>query len=463
MCSCSATEKFRKLRETRGLYTTPTLLAGSLDTGSQFMIGGSMEPLAIKKNENFCQYLSLYPEYKCIFIGDNGQGDVRTAEMILDSHQHRDKIERVYIHEIQPLHLTHTKKEVTKSRSCPKICYFVTYIDAAIDAFHHKLIALSGLRRIVVESTVDFNILTTSQWSIGLSGSGGMRKRESRMRELNRSIHQANAVLLANGVTPVPPLKFQQKYAIGTAVMVTPRAIYPTNSGSRRKLKVKQPTTLVGYGVIERFRPADGMYEVLLLISGENHVGSNTNIHHTVGTRAFFQVTHLRHVPLPSGFGKTNSGVFLSIMLSSPLMPPIVAAGSKLKSHVEDYSKSRSIVPMTATDGAVNTDAMSVIGSIVWTPYGLGEVLAVEADKGVVVCSMKWGATSYLQISSVVLINVKLPKATSVPPEVVPAVAHSWFGRSSTPAPSGTDAVVPRSRAGSRASKYLVTPDAPLL
>ena len=33
---------------------------------------------------NFQEYLGLYPEYQCIFIGDNGQGDVRAAEMVLD-------------------------------------------------------------------------------------------------------------------------------------------------------------------------------------------------------------------------------------------------------------------------------------------------------------------------------------------------------------------------------------------
>ena len=38
-----------------------------------------MEPLALKKYINLCEYLALYPEFQCIFIGDNGQGDVRTG------------------------------------------------------------------------------------------------------------------------------------------------------------------------------------------------------------------------------------------------------------------------------------------------------------------------------------------------------------------------------------------------
>ena len=47
-----------------------------------------MEPLAVKKFENFSEYVDLYPEYQCIFVGDNGQGDVRCAEMVMDSSEY---------------------------------------------------------------------------------------------------------------------------------------------------------------------------------------------------------------------------------------------------------------------------------------------------------------------------------------------------------------------------------------
>jgi hypothetical protein len=62
-------EKFRTLQETRGLHTYPSLLAGSLDTGGQFMISNDFEPLARKKYDNFKEYVQLYPEYSSIFIG----------------------------------------------------------------------------------------------------------------------------------------------------------------------------------------------------------------------------------------------------------------------------------------------------------------------------------------------------------------------------------------------------------
>lgn len=52
-------DMFKRLQQTRGLHTSPSLLAGSLVTGSEFMVAGDMEPLALQKYENFQQYASL--------------------------------------------------------------------------------------------------------------------------------------------------------------------------------------------------------------------------------------------------------------------------------------------------------------------------------------------------------------------------------------------------------------------
>ena len=38
--------------------------------------------MAQKKFENFTEYYQLYPEFTHIFVGDNGQADVRAAELI---------------------------------------------------------------------------------------------------------------------------------------------------------------------------------------------------------------------------------------------------------------------------------------------------------------------------------------------------------------------------------------------
>jgi hypothetical protein len=89
--------KFRKLQAQRGMHCTPTLLPGSIDSGkarptnggSQGPLGDGgrrgwvagvklvferdMEPLSRKKLENFEQFVSLYPEYTFVFIGEGGR------------------------------------------------------------------------------------------------------------------------------------------------------------------------------------------------------------------------------------------------------------------------------------------------------------------------------------------------------------------------------------------------------
>jgi hypothetical protein len=255
------------------------------------MVKGNTEPLAVKKFENFREYLTLYPEYSCIFVGDNGQGDVRTAEMVLSDARYKDNLKRVYIHEIQPLYMTYAKNEITKSRESERICYFNTYVDAAIDAHKHKLIRSSGLRRVMEAAVRDFEYIPLSAWSYeihtegverpmsyppthqaatsssgsslsltqsvreGRRSSNSLRRknhaksrlfgeesnREKRVRELNRSLVKGNAVLAAGGFGSVRLLKFTARFAAGSPVV-----------------------TLLGTGIVTRFRPTDGMYEVSL-------------------------------------------------------------------------------------------------------------------------------------------------------------------------------------------------------
>ena len=96
--------KFKKLRD-RGMHTNPSLLAGDMKSGSEYMLNNDMEPLAVKKFENFKEYVSIYPEFTHVFVGDNGQGDVRGAEMMKEAFG--DRLEMVYCHRVQPLDKTH--------------------------------------------------------------------------------------------------------------------------------------------------------------------------------------------------------------------------------------------------------------------------------------------------------------------------------------------------------------------
>lgn len=179
--------KLSMLEEERGLYTSPTLLAGSLDTGGQFLVRGNSEPLALTKFKNFLEYSALYPEFTTIMIGDNGQGDVRLAEMVLEeSCQFRSNLHRVYIHQVQPLANTlanhppkkrqqHQEQGRVKGKEKgggtddegklnSRVCYFLTYVEAAVDAYHNNLIRASGLRRIMEEAVQDFYIVAPQAW-----------------------------------------------------------------------------------------------------------------------------------------------------------------------------------------------------------------------------------------------------------------------------------------------------------
>jgi hypothetical protein len=55
------------------MHTVPTLLPGDLSSGFEFIQKGDFRPLAQKKFESFKQFASLYPEFRHVFVGDNGQ------------------------------------------------------------------------------------------------------------------------------------------------------------------------------------------------------------------------------------------------------------------------------------------------------------------------------------------------------------------------------------------------------
>jgi hypothetical protein len=297
-------KKFRFLKTSKNLYTSPTLLAGSLDSGTKFVFGGDIEPVAEKKFIKFVEYIGLYPEFKYIFVGDNGQGDARTVEMLMDKPGYSDYLARAYIHEVQPVRSTYAKKASTRSSYCSHIYYFRNYIDAAIDAYQRKLIRLSGLRRIMIEAVHDFQSIdwsgshppapsqqglraavaqgksalpsqsgpahsstkspvhsgqSSSKSTIVSAGSSGHKssastparlmlaaqemeiKRDIQMRELNLYLRKGNKILSGAGIGPVALLEFFPRHGPGDVV-----------------------STPYGRGIVKRFRPLDGMYELLL-------------------------------------------------------------------------------------------------------------------------------------------------------------------------------------------------------
>lgn len=95
-------ERFSKLKEEHGLHAMPALLTGSVDAGAMFLVTGGtedgMRALAKKKFENLEEYIALYPEFRIVFIGDNGQADYAVGQMMCRRYPHN--VEQVWIHEV---------------------------------------------------------------------------------------------------------------------------------------------------------------------------------------------------------------------------------------------------------------------------------------------------------------------------------------------------------------------------
>lgn len=234
-------ELFESLRHKHGpkMHAVPTLLAGSLDSGFK-LIQGDYLPVAKKKFENFEQYAQLYPECSFVFVCDNGQGDVMTAEMMAE--KFADRLEAVFVHQVQPLHMTPGYQPDSPQRwNDMKIIFFQTYVDAAIRACELQLLHPQGLRRICLAAVVEFDELNLAP-----------DVREDRRLELNRDLHRANQLLASHLVQSVPRCQSACIFPKGTHVR-----------------------TSFGPGCVVRFRPTSGIYEVELThwrLSGDQPV-----------------------------------------------------------------------------------------------------------------------------------------------------------------------------------------------
>ena len=352
-------EKFKTLQARRGLYTSPSLLAGNLDSGSQMLLRDSMEPLAQKKFQNLTEYVGLYPEYQCIFIGDNGQGDVRAAELCLNSNRICENIERVYIHRVQPLHLTHATDTAFKSHGAPRTCFFESYVDASLDAFKHGLIRVSGLRRVMVEAKRDFQNISHAAWESGRRKNPAC-DREEALRVLSAAIARANVELKKNGCECVALPKYDQVYSRGTAVHTT-----------------------YGGGIIERFDAMYGMYTVTLNMGHSNVYGTTPPPMCTGYLR-----TDKLHALIPPGGGK---GSLLKI--------PSISYTTKFKSGANrrrSQSLDTSRNPSSYGGGYVE-------GALAWTPYGYAVIIAHRKTDGVVILrATTFGAVFYMPANGIV-------------------------------------------------------------
>lgn len=231
--------KFEKLRAVgedgrRGMHTTPSLLAGDLASGSQYITTNDFEPLAQKKFENFKRYVSIYPEYQHIFVCDNGQGDVKAGEMMHDNFPY--EYQATYVHLVQARERTYGYNPERWKETEFRPCFFRTYPEAALHAATQDppLIRMNGLNRVCSDAVKDFNAVPNKKWQ-------SPKQKAERRAELNQSIWKANKTLANTDAGVVCLIKAERLWEDGA--------------------KVRTP---YGNGTIRGFDPEFDLYDVEL-------------------------------------------------------------------------------------------------------------------------------------------------------------------------------------------------------
>ena len=229
--------KFEKLRAlsadgNKGMHTMPSLLAGDLSSGSEYIVKNDFEPLARKKLDNFRRFVSIYPEFQHVFVADNGQGDVRAGELMFDSFPY--EFEALFIHIVTDLQKTYgyAPKRWKEKEFSPY--FFRTYPEAALLAASRDppMIRVKGLQRICAEAAEGF--LQIKHFPSELT-------KKNRRAELNQAIWRANLFLIERGEEPVDLIPADRLWKDGE--------------------KVRTP---YGVGTIRGFNAAFDMYDVEL-------------------------------------------------------------------------------------------------------------------------------------------------------------------------------------------------------
>jgi len=397
--------KFRKFMKTNHLHCMPGLLPGDLDSGQAFMMKGDFLPMAKKKMLNFEQYYSVYPEYTHVFIGDNGQADVKAAEMMIEKFG-KDKVETVYIHQVQPKQYTYAyEPEGVSERKWKKlgIVFCETYIQAAIHAATRTmdsgemkpLITFNGLRRVLKFSRMDFiNVKDTFS---------DPYERDARRMELNRDIGLGNAIIRKLSLAEIPLIPGDRAYETGSRVF-----------------------TCFGRGFVSSYRSSDGIYEIILdwstsrtssnkiyvllplVFKTEKQLRDSQKQLYRVATGKSTSTQSVEKINLSSTSATddrfTEGNVSLGYTTSA-----ITFAGQGREEKPRTGMRSRSISLIDTIDD--EEEDLLEIGTKVSTPYGSAMVLRFrEADSIYEMALLSFRASAYVLEDELIKWNHKLFK-----------------------------------------------------
>lgn len=129
--------------------------------------------MADKKIQNITNYHQLFPEYRLVFIGDSGQGDVLVAQRLLSEF---DKVvDAVLIHDV-----VDTDESARAKYADEGVFFFDTYVGAALRVHELGLIADEGLAAVAAATQTGFDAI---EWS---DETQERRARELLARDLQR-------------------------------------------------------------------------------------------------------------------------------------------------------------------------------------------------------------------------------------------------------------------------------------
>ena len=129
---------------TRASLRTAGIATASVLSGS-FLNLLTHDAMAAKKLENIDHYHKLFPEYRLLFMGDSGQGDVAVGVKLHELYP--EKLDVVLIHDV-----VDTPAERRAEYAAGGIHFHDTYVGAATVLHARGLISEAGLRRVVDEA-----------------------------------------------------------------------------------------------------------------------------------------------------------------------------------------------------------------------------------------------------------------------------------------------------------------------
>ncbi len=176
--------------------------------------------------------MSIYPEFHHVFICDNGQGDVRAAELMVEAYP--ENVQAIYVHVVQEISSTYKYSPERWSKQEVRPFFFRSYPEAALDAAKRNFIRPTGLRRICIDAINDFYLIQTKEWP-------SQKHKLDRRDELNQALWSCNQYLKSYYLDTVPMLDAERLWKDGENV-----------------------TTPYGNGTVVSFDKVFDLYEIVL-------------------------------------------------------------------------------------------------------------------------------------------------------------------------------------------------------